>query len=113
MGVVTTVDQTIYFGSQAGDKLMPCLTAPLPPANVVAGDHFQKQVTPGRVRAGELEKWGLLAFPLEVLFLRDLCEWPAETRVHCAGTDKPATQTPLCPSSKGSFPSSVLLPLPF
>ena len=104
-GAVTTVDQTICCGShEAGKAHTWSQRICPPPANGAADDHFQKQATPGRVGAWALERRGVPAWPLKVLFL---CEWPAETRVHSAGGDSPAAQTPLCASSKGSAPSSA------
>lgn len=102
---MTTVDQTICCGShEAGKAHTWSQRICPPPANGAADDHFQKQATPGRVGAWALERRGVPAWPLKVLFL---CEWPAETRVHSAGGDAPAAQTPLCASSKGSAPSSA------
>lgn len=105
VGAVRTVDQTVCCGSQeAGKTHTRAHSICPPPANGAADDHFHKQATPGRVGAWALERRGDPAWPLKVLFL---CEWPAETRVHSAGGDAPAAQTPLCPSSKGSVPSSA------
>lgn len=83
---------------------------PTPPANTVAADPFKEQACPGGLGlgAGEVR---LSLSPSMSAFSAGPVSGRQRPESTLQAEDKPAAQTPLCPRSRGSSPSSVPRPL--